>query len=329
MTAVSDSRAPIAVTGLKRRFGAVVALDGLTFHVDRGEMFGLIGPDGAGKTTALRLICGLLKPDAGTVQLLGADPFRSTGVAAAGIGYVSQRFSLYGDLSIDENIEFFARIHGITDFAARRTRLLTLTGLLPFRTRLADRLSGGMKQKLALACTLVHEPPILVLDEPTTGVDPVSRREFWKLLAEFLGQGLTILMATPYLDEAERCHRVALLSNGRLLALDEPSRLQAASEGAMVEVIATPARRALEVARATVGETRVQLFGDRLHVQLASVGEYPGVGRALADAGITVTGWREIPPSLEDVFIARLDLERREAATSSAATTAVQAEPME
>jgi ABC-2 type transport system ATP-binding protein len=312
MTAVSDARPPIAATGLTRRFGAVVALDGLTFHVDRGEMFGLIGPDGAGKTTALRLVCGLLKPDAGTVHVLGADPFRATGVAAAAIGYVSQRFSLYGDLSIDENIEFFARIHGVTDFAARRARLLTLTGLLPFRTRLADRLSGGMKQKLALACTLVHEPPILVLDEPTTGVDPVSRREFWKLLAEFLGQGLTILMATPYLDEAERCHRVALLSNGKLLALDEPSKLQAASEGAMVEVVATPARRALEVARAAVGETRVQLFGDRLHVQLASAGEYPGVGRALADAGVTVTGWRVIPPSLEDVFITRLDLERRE-----------------
>ena len=312
MTAGTDVRAPIVAAGLTRRFGAVVALDGLSFQVNEGEMFGLIGPDGAGKTTALRLVCGLLKPDGGTVQVLGADPFKATGVAAAGIGYVSQRFSLYGDLSIDENIEFFARIHGVRDFAARRTRLLTLTGLLPFRTRLADRLSGGMKQKLALACTLVHEPPILVLDEPTTGVDPVSRREFWKLLAEFLSQGLTILMATPYLDEAERCHRVALLSNGRLLALDEPSRLQASSEGAMVEVVVTPARRALEVARATVGETRGQLFGDRLHVQLDSVDDYAGVERALADAGITVAGWREIPPSLEDVFIARLDLERRE-----------------
>jgi ABC-2 type transport system ATP-binding protein len=324
MTDLSEARAPIVVSGLTRRFGAVVALDGLSFQVDRGEMFGLIGPDGAGKTTALRLVCGLLKPDAGTVQVLGADPFRATGVAAAAIGYVSQRFSLYGDLSIDENIEFFARIHGITDFSARRTRLLTLTGLLPFRTRLADRLSGGMKQKLALACTLVHEPPILVLDEPTTGVDPVSRREFWKLLAEFLGQGLTILMATPYLDEAERCRRVALLSNGHLLALDEPARLQAASEGAMVEVVATPARRALDVARATVGDTRVQLFGDRLHVQLATAGEYPGVGRALADAGVTVTGWRVIPPSLEDVFIARLDIERRAGGGSGQADRAVE-----
>ena len=306
-----DARAPITVAGLSRRFGAVQALAGLTFEIGKGEMFGLIGPDGAGKTTALRMICGLLKPDAGTVRVFGADPFRATGVAAAGIGYVSQRFSLYGDLSIDENIEFFARIHHVNDFEARRTRLLGLTGLLPFRKRLADRLSGGMKQKLALACTLVHEPPILVLDEPTTGVDPVSRREFWKLLAEFLAQGLTILMATPYLDEAERCHRVALLSGGRLLALDEPSKLQAASPGAMVEVVAAPARRALEVARARVGEERVQLFGDRLHIQLDAADQYAGIGRALADAGIQVAGWRVIPPSLEDVFIARLDSERR------------------
>ena len=301
----------IALTDVVKRYGTRTAVDGVTLDVRPGEMFGLIGPDGAGKTTTLRLVCGLLRADAGSVRLLGVDPARDRTVATSAIGYLSQRFSLYGDLSIDENIEFFARVHGVRDFGERRTRLLRLTGLEPFRGRLAARLSGGMKQKLALACTLVHEPPILVLDEPTTGVDPVSRREFWKLLAEFLGQGLTILMATPYLDEAERCHRVALLSNGKLLALDEPSKLQAASDGAMVEVIATPARRALEVARATVGETRVQLFGDRLHVQLASAAEYPRVERALADAGMTVTGWRVIPPSLEDVFIARLDLERR------------------
>jgi len=314
----------VSLDHVEKAFGHGQAIADLSLSIGSGEMFGLIGPDGAGKTTALRLVCGLLKPDAGSVQVLGADPFRATGIAAAGIGYVSQRFSLYGDLSIDENIEFFARIHGVKDFAARRTRLLTLTGLLPFRTRLADRLSGGMKQKLALACTLVHEPPILVLDEPTTGVDPVSRREFWKLLAEFLGQGLTILMATPYLDEAERCHRVALLSNGRLLALDEPSRLQASSEGAMVEVVVTPARRALEVARASVGDTRVQLFGDRLHVQLDNANDYEGVGRALADAGINVAGWRVIPPSLEDVFIARLDLERRESGASGGAVVGVE-----
>ena len=213
------------MTNARKSFGATRAVDGLSFAVGGGEMFGIIGPDGAGKTTAL---AADLRPaqggrrDGGTVRVRGVDPFVARRVAAQTIGYVSQRFSLYGDLSIDENIEFFARIHGVEDFAARRKRLLALTGLEPFRTRLADRLSGGMKQKLALACVLVHEPPVLVLDEPTTGVDPVSRREFWKLLAEFLAQGLTIVMATPYLDEAERCGRVALVAAGRVLALDEP-----------------------------------------------------------------------------------------------------------
>ena len=305
----------ISVSGLKKRFGDVQAVNDLSFDVDRGEMFGLIGPDGAGKTTVLRLVCGLLQPNAGSVRVLGADPFREARKAAAAIGYVSQRFSLYGDLSIDENIEFFARIHGVSDFHARRDRLLALTGLLPFRARLADRLSGGMKQKLALACTLVHEPPILVLDEPTTGVDPVSRREFWKLLGEFLGQGLTILFATPYLDEAERCHRIALLAEGGLLALDEPGRLQAAGQGALIEVVASPPRRALEIARSRLGEARVQLFGDRLHIQLDHERDYGPVGEALNAAGVAVAGWRVIPPSLEDVFIQRLDRAARERAS--------------
>jgi ABC-2 type transport system ATP-binding protein len=302
--------AVITVDRLVRRFGATRALDGLSFEVNAGEMFGVIGPDGAGKTTAMRAICGLLRPDDGAVRVMGVDPFRHPRSAAASIGYVSQRFSLYGDLSIDENIEFFARIHGVTDFALRRTRLLSLTGLEPFRDRLAQRLSGGMKQKLALACTLIHEPPILVLDEPTTGVDPVSRREFWKLLAEFLGQGLTIVLATPYLDEAERCHRVALLAGGRLLALDAPGRLQAAAAGALVEVVASPIRRALDVARAQVGPDRVQLFGDRLHVRLDHEGDYAPVSVALAGAGIDVAGWRVIPATLEDVFIDRLAQEK-------------------
>ena len=222
---------------VRKSFGATKAVDGLSFDVKKGEMFGVIGPDGAGKTTSLRLICGLLAADAGEVRMLGVEPFRDRRTATAAIGYLSQRFSLYGDLSIDENIAFFAEIHGVTDFKERRTRLLAMTGLEPFRGRLADRLSGGMKQKLALACTLVHQPQMLVLDEPTTGVDPVSRREFWKLLAEFLAQGLTILMATPYLDEAERCGRVALVSDGKLLALDSPKQLAATMSGAILEIV--------------------------------------------------------------------------------------------
>lgn len=303
---MTDRAAAIDVTGVRKRFGDVVAVDDVSFQVRAGEMFGVIGPDGAGKTTTLRLICGLLPPDEGRIRLQGVDPARQRSVAARSIGYVSQRFSLYGDLSIDENIEFFARIHGVRDFATRRSRLLGLTGLEPFRTRLADRLSGGMKQKLALACTLVHEPPILILDEPTTGVDPVSRREFWKLLAEFLADGLTIVMATPYLDEAERCGRVALLGGGRLLALDTPSRLQADTTGVLLELVVTPPRRALEVARAHIDPARVQLFGDRLHARVADERDGESLAGALATAGIEVTHSRRIVPTLEDVFIDRL-----------------------
>jgi ABC-2 type transport system ATP-binding protein len=293
----------LAFGDVRKRFGAVSALDGVTLTVGRGEMFGVIGPDGAGKTTLLRLACGLLVPDGGSVRVFGADPYRTHHAATESSGYLPQQFSLYGDLSIDENIEFFARLHRVSAFAERRTRLLELTGLEPFRRRLADRLSGGMKQKLALACTLVHEPPLLVLDEPTTGVDPVSRREFWKLLAEFLSQGLTIVLATPYLDEAERCGRVALLSEGRVLALDDPSHLQEAVTGVILEVVASPPRVALDVLRRTLGASRVELFGDRLHVRVERAEDGPRVRQALEGEGITDLHLRPIVPSLEDVFI--------------------------
>ena len=223
--------AAIQFNGVTRRYGATPALDGVTLTVNRGEMFGLIGSDGAGKTTAIRLMCGLLRADAGDVRVLGRDPVREHRATTGQVGYLSQRFSLYGDLTVDENVAFFAEVHGVGRYQERRDQLLDMTQLAPFRRRLADRLSGGMKQKLALVCTLVHEPELLLLDEPTTGVDPVSRREFWKLLSEFLSHGITILMSTPYLDEAERCTRVALLHEGRVLASDDPSRLRAAMAG--------------------------------------------------------------------------------------------------
>jgi ABC-2 type transport system ATP-binding protein len=293
----------ISLTDVRKAYGHTIAVDRLTLAVGRGEMMGVIGPDGAGKTTTLRMICGLIAPDAGTVRVLGVDPCRVRREATAAIGYLSQRFSLYGDLSIDENIAFFARIHGVWDFDARRRRLLELTGLQRFRDRLADRLSGGMKQKLALACTLVHEPRVLILDEPTTGVDPVSRREFWKLLAEFQAQGLTMVMATPYLDEAERCTRVALLHEGRLLAQDEPARLQAQTDGVMAEVVVGKPREALRVLRERIGDARVQLFGDRLHVRLDQGQSIEAAREWLAAAGIPVSGVRAMAPTLEDVFI--------------------------
>jgi ABC-2 type transport system ATP-binding protein len=296
-----------------KKYGEVVAVRDLSMAVEAGEMFGLIGPDGAGKTTAIRLICGLLKADGGTVRVLGRDPVKEHGHVTTSLGYLSQRFSLYGDLTIDENIRFFAEIHGLSvrDAAIRerRDRLLELTQLTRFRSRLADQLSGGMKQKLALACTLVHEPKIIVLDEPTTGVDPVSRREFWKLLSEFLAQGITILMATPYLDEAERCSRVALLHEGTLIALDTPGNLRTSLPGDVMEVIATDRDRVTRVLEGLPGVAGVQLFGERAHVRFprgSPLSDPEQLTRALQNAGIAADHVRRIPASLEDVFIARV-----------------------
>jgi ABC-2 type transport system ATP-binding protein len=298
--------AAILVDRVTKRYQAVAAVTELTFDVRRGEMFGLIGPDGAGKTTTIRLMGGLLHPDSGRIEVLGRDPVAEHRAITGAVGYLSQRFSLYGDLTIDENIAFFAEIHGLRGYKAARDRLLDMTQLAPFRGRRADRLSGGMKQKLALACTLVHEPEVLLLDEPTTGVDPVSRREFWKLLSEFLSRGLTIVMATPYLDEAERCARVVLLHEGRRLALDEPSRLQRALGGQLLEVSVDAARPPIDVLARVPGVADVQPFGDRAHVRLAGLDQAGGadaIRAALQRAGMRAVGVRPITASLEDVFI--------------------------
>src|SRR5262245_37117136 len=290
-----------------KRYGTTQALADLTLDVREGEMFGLIGPDGAGKTTAIRLMCGLLHPDAGDIRVLGLDPLADHRRLTERVGYLSQRFSLYGDLTIDENIAFFAEVHGVRDYARRRDQLLSMTQLTPFRGRLADRLSGGMKQKLALACTLVHEPSLILLDEPTTGVDPVSRREFWKLLSEFLAEGITILMSTPYLDEAERCTRVALIHEGRALAIDEPAPLRTLSRGRMLELV-THGVDAADIVRGLPGVTDAQVFGERVHVTLD--GDASDVEerftRALQGTSLAGVPVRRVQPSLEDVFIARL-----------------------
>jgi drug efflux transport system ATP-binding protein len=300
----------LSLNGATKRYGAVTAVDGVTFDVQPGEMFGLIGPDGAGKTTTIRLLCGLLHADAGSVRVMGNDPVAQHAEVTHSVGYLSQRFSLYGDLSIDENIAFFAEIHGLWKYQERRTRLLELTQLLPFRNRLAERLSGGMKQKLALACTLIHEPRVILLDEPTTGVDPVSRREFWKLLAEFLQHGITILVSTPYLDEAERCHRIALLHEGKLLALDTPDHLRAQLPGQMVELIVGDQARAVPIITAMPHVLDVHVFGERVHarVQGGAAGDPVAlVAGDLTAKGFDVHGARAVPASLEDVFIARLE----------------------
>ena len=228
-------------------------------------MFGLIGPDGAGKTTTLRVALGLLAPTLGSVRTCGLDPVREADAVAQRIGYLSQRFSLYGDLTVDENVAFFAEIHGVAGWKPRRDQLLEMLRMSPFKDRLADRLSGGMKQKLALACTLIHTPELLILDEPTTGVDPVSRRDFWRILARLQREGLTILLTTPYLDEAERCQRMALMDRGRILTVSTPDALRQESGATLIELIARPKREAAEWLRARPEVAEVESFGERLH----------------------------------------------------------------
>jgi ABC-2 type transport system ATP-binding protein len=310
----------VEISGLVRRYGDIVAVDDVSFTVSRGEMFGLIGPDGAGKTTTLRVALGLLAPQGGRVRTCGLDPWNQTDELSKRIGYLSQRFSLYGDLTVDENVAFFADIHGVRNWRARGEELLEMLRMTPFRNRLADRLSGGMKQKLALACTLIHTPQLLVLDEPTTGVDPVSRRDFWKILARLQREGLTLLVTTPYLDEAERCQRVALMDRARILTVSTPDALRAQADGAIVEILAHPRRRAMEIIRTDARVQEVEAFGERLHVTLPGfdarrAGNWTDQTAAdLRGQGLEVLSARVIPHSLEDVFISRIQAREAEAA---------------
>jgi len=294
----------IETSGLTKQFGPIRAVDGLDLVVGAGEMFALVGPDGAGKTTTIRMLCGILAPTSGGARVLGRDLVNEAALIKNDIGYLSQRFSLYGDLTVDENIEFFAEIHKVRDYKKRRGELLEFTRLAPFQARLAERLSGGMKQKLALACTLIHTPRLLLLDEPTTGVDPVSRRDFWKILSSLLRTGITIFMSTPYLDEAERSSRVGLMNNGRLLAADTPQAVKRLMKGEVVEVICGEIRRAFDLLKGWPGAGEVQIFGDRLNLAIDNAEkDFPAVEARLRGAGIEVSDWRKIPPSLENVFI--------------------------
>jgi len=293
----------ISINNLYKNYGDVEAVKGVSFEIKSGEMFGLIGPDGAGKTTIIRTMCGLINPSKGIVKLLGTDVQKHRKEVQRNIGYLSQIFSLYGDLTVEENIEFFANIHNITDYKEREEELLNFTNLIEFKNRLANNLSGGMKQKLALACSLIHKPKILFLDEPTTGVDPVSRRDFWRILADLKKDGITIVLTTPYLDEAERCTRVALMDRGKILDLDTPENLKARKIGEIVEIITTEIRRSYKLIKENFNFD-VQLFGDRLNVIIDDhVTDLKRISDLLNKNSIEILNKRVVSPTLENIFI--------------------------
>jgi len=296
----------IVATHLSRSFGTVHAVSDLDLSINKGEMYGLVGPDGAGKTTTMRLLTGIMTPTSGEAWVGGYSVLSDAEQIKNKIGYMSQRFGLYEDLTVMENILFYADIYEVAqrERQVRIERLLGFSNLTPFVDRLAGKLSGGMKQKLGLACALVHTPEILFLDEPTNGVDPVSRRDFWRILYDLLREGVTIFLSTSYLDEAERCARIGLMHKGKVIIEDQPKNVRNSLALPMVEVWTDQARAAGEIAKAVHGVTSVSVYGDRLHVGLEGKDHAAGVLSKLAQEGISIQDHRDILPSLEDVFIA-------------------------
>ena len=306
-----DQESAISAQSLSKRFktrrGAVLAVDGVDLKVQPGETFGLIGPDGAGKTTLTRVILGLLRRSAGQSSVLGYDSMRAPYAIRERVGYIAQQFSLPPDLTVLENMRFFADVHGVGEREQKRRipELLEFAGLMPFTGRLAGRLSGGMKKKLALACSLVHTPQVVMLDEPTLGVDPVSRREFWALLGNLRAErGLTIYVCTPYMDEAERCNRVGLLYGGRLIAHDSPQAIKGMVPGHLIEFTPLQSARAREIVGKLEGVLEVQTYGRMLHVLVDdSQRRQTQIRTALDAQGIEYRGMREIEVRMEEAFI--------------------------
>jgi ABC-2 type transport system ATP-binding protein len=300
------SEAIIRAVGLTRRFGELTALDHLDLQVQPGEIFGLVGPDGAGKTTTLRLLCGLLDPTEGEAWVDGHNVQREVDSVKDQIGYMAQRFGLYGDLTVEENMVFYADLFGVSPSERDRLmgELLTMIRMDQFRKRLAINLSGGMKQKLALSCTLLHHPKILFLDEPTNGVDPVSRRDFWAILYQLVRDGLTLFVTTAYLDEAERCNRVGLLSNGRLIRCDSPRNLREHLEEHCYRVVTSDQQAARKLLARQPGVLSVEPSGARLHVFVIPGQTTPEqLQQALSSGNLPASEFQKIMPSLEDVFI--------------------------
>lgn len=299
--------AAIHASDLVKRFPDVLAVDRLSVEMKAGEIFGLVGPDGAGKTTALRMLAGVLTPDSGSAMIAGFDIVRDAEAAKAVISYMPQRFGLYEDLTVDENIRFYADIFGVprTERVPRASQLLTAANLTHCGSRLAGTLSGGMKQKLGLVCALIHRPRVLLLDEPTNGVDPVSRRDFWKILYSLLGEGVAILMSTAYLDEAERCHRVALLHQGRILFSDTPAELKTHFRGAIVAVASSSPRLAHTLLAHAEGVSNVVLVGDGVHLVVDDAERrIPELRRHMESAALSFQSIEHVAPSMEDLFVA-------------------------
>ncbi len=296
----------IETEGLRRVFGKTLAVEHLDMTVYKGEIFGLVGPDGAGKTTTLRLLAAIMDPSSGVARVAGYDTVREPEAIKERIGYMAQNFSLYRDLSIDENLNFFADVFGVSRKVRKEriSRLLEFARLTDFRKRRAGQLSGGMQKKLGLACTLIHEPEILYLDEPTTGVDPVSRREFWDILTDLHMQGVTIVVSTPYMDEAERCSRIGLMYEGQLIECDTPAAIRQQVPGKVLQVLASDRLKARAALRLLPEVREVQSYGQMLHVFVDEVEAGQSlIRRALEEIGLRVEAIRQVEPRVEEAFI--------------------------
>jgi ABC-2 type transport system ATP-binding protein len=302
----NDNELVIETSNLTKRFKKTTAVEGLDLSIRKGEIFGLLGPDGAGKTTTIRMLCAIMDPNEGSASVAGFDTVKQPEDIKKRIGYMAQQFSLYGDLTVLENLIFFADIFqvGREEREERIARLLEFARLTEFKKRRAAHLSGGMQKKLALACTLIHQPEIIFLDEPTTGVDPVSRREFWDILTELHLQGVTLFVSTPYMDEAERCSRVALMFEGSIIVCDVPEKIKGLVEGELLELRPQQLREASQIIEGLPGVLEVQTYGDLLHVFVDdATRRAQTVQEALTGAGIGVEGLRQTRPRMEEAFI--------------------------
>jgi ABC-2 type transport system ATP-binding protein len=299
----------VEADNLCRSFGPVKALDGLTFSVEQGEIFGLMGPDGSGKTTCLRILCGLMQPTSGKALVLGKDVAKDPEAIKDQIGYMAQPAKLYEDLTVKENIELYADLYQVPRdrYEQRMKRLLEFSGLAPFTDRLFRQLSGGMKQKVGLSCALIHTPKVLFLDEPTNGVDPVSRRDFWKILYELHRENVTILVASTYLDEADRCHRVALFDQGKVTLVMEPLNLRSLVKGQLFELKTPERRKAMRVLKSSPRVVQASLFGAGIHFSLREAEDLSPVENELTSSGLGAFHLEPIQPSLEDVYLSLVE----------------------